>query len=234
MNRLDLKKFLTPGVLIPAALALAGITLIVIGQMLSSRPPESGLPDITPPPPTSAPPTASPDATVSPDATATPAAPSPYPDDVVAEQLQIEAVGINVGVLQSQDAETDDFPPADSAFILSGGAQPGRNTNSFVFAHALENLFKPLWNVRIGDEVLVQMSNGDVLTYRITEVRPNTPCPDPGAEAHPYPPLALQRAGEDCDVSWLNDAPEERLTLQTSQGFNRNWGELIVIAEPVR
>ena len=212
--------------------------MIVLGTVLNDDAPRSTLPPIAQPTATMAPPpTDTPEATASPDATAataTPAAPTPYPDDVVAEQLQIEAVGINVGVLQSQDAATDDFPPADSAFILSGGAQPGRNTNSFIFAHALEHLFKPLWNVRIGDEVLVQMSNGDVLTYRITEVRPTTPCPDPDAEAHPYPPLALQRAGEDCDVSWLDDAPTEQLTLQTSQGFNRNWGELIVIAEPVR
>ena len=226
-----MKKFLTPGVLIPAALALTGITLIVLGSVWTDEAPRPTLPEIARPTATAAPtdsPAVSPDAT----ATATPG-PSPYPDDVVADQLQIEAVGINVSVLQSQNAETDDYPPTDSAFILSGGAQPGRNTNSFVFAHALEHLFKPLWNVRIGDEVLVQMSNGDVLRYRVTEVRPNTPCPDPAADAHPYPPLALQRAGEDCDVSWLDDAPEERLTLQTSQGFNRNWGELIIIAEPV-
>ena len=233
----SLKRFITPGVLIPAGLAVAGIALIVIGQIISDQPPTSSLPTLTPPPPRTATPaataaTASPEATESPDATATPAR-TPLPEGVVASQLQIAAVGINVPVKTSQDAETDDFPPADAAFILSGGAQPGSNTNSYIFAHALEHLFKPLWNVRIGDEVLVQMSNGEVLAYRVTEVRPNTPCADPNAEAHPYPPLALQRAGEECDVSWLGDAPEERLTLQTSQGFNRNWGELIVIAEPV-
>jgi hypothetical protein len=26
--------------------------------------------------------------------------------------------------------------------------------------------------------------------------------------------------------------PSERLTLQTSQGFNRNYGELVIVAEP--
>jgi hypothetical protein len=25
----------------------------------------------------------------------------------------------------------------------------------------------------------------------------------------------------------------ERLTLQTSQGWNRNWGELIIVADPL-
>ena len=209
-------------------LAVAGVTLIVLGEVLDTEP-QSSLPPIAAPTRTATP-AATPDA--SPDPTVTPS-PTPLPADVVAVQLQIQAVGINVPVVQSQNLETDDFPPADAAYILSGGSQPGRNTNSYIFAHALEHLFKPLWNVRIGDEVLIQMSNDLVLAYRVTEVRPNTPCPDAAAEPHPYPPLALQRAGADCDVSWLGDAPEERLTLQTSQGFNRNWGELIVIAEPV-
>ena len=105
-----------------------------------------------------------------------------------------------------------------------------------MFGHALEHLFKPLWNTRIGDEVLVRMSNDQVLRYRVTEVRPNVPgCPHPSDEPHPYPPLALQRAGDACAESsfWLEDAPEERLTLQTSQGFNPHWGELVVIAKPV-
>jgi hypothetical protein len=51
----------------------------------------------------------------------------------------------------------------------------------------------------------------------------------------PNPPLALQ-LHDDCDEGqrWLRETGYERLTLQTSQGYNRNWGELIVIAEPVR
>ena len=35
-----------------------------------------------------------------------------------------------------------------------------------------------------------------------------------------------------CDTSWTLPTPTERLTLQTSQGFNRNYGELVIIAEP--
>ena len=30
----------------------------------------------------------------------------------------------------------------------------------------------------------------------------------------------------------LADRAHERLTLQTSQGYNRNWGELVVVARP--
>ena len=239
---LDVKRFLTPGVLIPAALALAGITLIVIGQVLNNAPPQSNLPDLTVPPPTVEPTpseTATPGATESPDATAT-AAPTPLPEDVVAVQVQIANLGINVPVRtwspppeQSNEAP---FPPDDAVFIFTDATQPGRGSNTFIFGHALEHLFKPLWNARIGDEVLVGMSNEQVLRYRVTEVRPNVPgCPSPDDEPHPYPPLALVRGGDGCAESgfWLGGAPEERVTLQTSQGFNPNWGELIVIAEPV-
>ncbi len=154
---------------------------------------------------------------------------------MTATQLEIPGVGINVLVRQSTSAETDGFPPVDAAYILSAGNQPGRNTNSYIFAHAVNGLFKPLWNVQIGAEVLVRMSNGSVLRYTVTEVRPNVACPDPNATQNnpPNPPLALQ-IHDNCDegASWTASTDYERLTLQTSQGFNRNWGELVVIAEP--
>jgi hypothetical protein len=159
------------------------------------------------------------------------------PDDVTAVQLDVPSVGVRVAVRQSLSAETDGFPPSDAAYILSGGHQPGRNTNSFIFAHAVLNLFKPLWNVQPGAEVLVQMSDGLVLRYVVTEVRPNVACPDPQADPAlnpPNPPLALQ-IHDDCadGVFWTQPTDYERLTLQTSQGYNRNWGELVIVADPV-
>ena len=75
-----------------------------------------------------------------------------------------------------------------------------------------------------------------MLRYVVTEVRPNVPCPDPDADPGanpPNPPLALQ-IHDDCSEGafWTAPTDYERLTLQTSQGFNRNWGELVVVAEP--
>jgi sortase (surface protein transpeptidase) len=190
---------------------------------------------------------ATPTPSETPEASATPTeAPSPtptltpMPDDVVAVQLQIRQIGLNVAVKQSTDAQTDSFPPADAAYILRGGHQPGRNTNSYIFAHALNTLFKPLWNVQVGAEVLVRFSDDTVREYLVTEVRPNVPCPDADAtENNPEdfgvtPPLALQ-IHDNCDEGgfWTQATDYERLTLQTSQGYNRNWGELVVIADPV-
>jgi hypothetical protein len=99
----------------------------------------------------------------------------------------------------------------------------------------LLHLFKPLWNVQLGAEVKILLSDGTVLRYIVTEVRPNVPCPDDSADPHPNPPLALVYAGDDCEdgAFWTSPTDHERVTLQTSQGFNRNWGELVIVAKPL-
>jgi sortase (surface protein transpeptidase) len=226
---------------LPIILGVVGVALIIAGTLDLDEQPTASLPPIATATPTevaeaSATPSASqfasPSASAQP--TATPTA-SPIPDSVTAVQLEVPDVDINVTVKQSTSQETDSFPPQDSAYILRAGNQPGRNTNSYIFAHALNTLFKPLWNVQIGAEVLVRMSDDSVLEYVVTEVRPNVPCPDPNATQNnpPDPPLALQ-IHDDCTEGgfWTIPTEYERLTLQTSQGYNRNWGELVIIAEP--
>jgi hypothetical protein len=229
------------GLLLPLILAVVGVALIVVGS-LDLDPPGSSLPPI--PDPTSpvavvsqtpepSPGSASPDATATTEPTAVPT-PTPVPADWVAVQLQIESVNVNVLVKQSGSGSVDDFPPDDAAYILRNSSQPGRGTNSYIFAHALLSLFKPLWNVQVGAEVKVLMSDGVVLRYVVTEVRPNVPCPDDRAAPHPNPPLVLKYAGPGCEAgaAWTQPTDHERLTLQTSQGFNRNYGELVIVAEP--
>jgi hypothetical protein len=225
---------------LPIILAVAGVVLIIVGSLDSDGEPTTSLPPIAQPTATpSAEPTLSPSSgqTDAPSASAEPTpepTPTPLPASVIAVQLDVRDVGINVLVKQSLDAETDGFPPTDAAYILGASSQPGRNMNSYIFAHALNTLFKPLWNVQIGAEVRVRMSDDSVLTYVVTEVRPNVPCPtDPRPDDPPNPPLALQ-IHDDCSegVFWTTPTEYERLTLQTSQGFNRNWGELVIVAEP--
>lgn len=241
-----MRRVLTPSVLAPLLLAVAGVAFIIAGQAGLDGDPLPSLPDI-PAPSASAVAAASP--TLAPSDTPTAVAsvvptpsPTPVPITALATQLQIEAVAINVAVHQSTSDDNDGFPDTCCAFILSAGSQPGRGTNSYIFAHALNTLFKPLWNVQIGDEVRVAMDDGSVLQYVVTEVRPNVPCPDPAApnpELNPEAlgftlPLVLQYAPANCDegAAWTAPVDHERLTLQTSQGYNRNWGELVIVAEP--
>ncbi|HEX2140817.1 MAG TPA: sortase [Candidatus Limnocylindria bacterium] len=233
---------LSPGMVVPLLLAVAGVALIMVGQLDLDQPPGPSLPGIPDPstpiavasPTLSAEPSEadSPSPSTSPDPTPSP---TPIPADWVAVQIEIESVGINVPVRQAIDAQHCDFPPSDAAYVLCGGSQPGRDTNSYIFAHAVEHLFKPLWNVQLGHEVEILMSDGAVLRYQVTEVRPNISCPDSRAPGHPNPPLALLYAPPGCEdaAQWTQPTDYERLTLQTSQGFNRNWGELIIVAEPM-
>ena len=231
------------GMLLPLLLAVAGVVLIIVGQLNLDQPPVSSLSPI-------------PDPTDTPVAVATPSAsgkspgesprptprPTPIPRDWVAVQIQIESVGINVAVHKCTNVACDSFPSDSGAFILRESSQPGRGTNSYMFAHALNELFKPLWNVQLGARIKVLMSDGAVLRYVVTEVHPNVACPDanpPNPELNPDRlgvalPLALQLA-HDCSqgVAWTQPVDHERLTLQTSQGYNRNWGELVVVADPL-
>jgi Sortase domain len=229
---------------LPIILGVTGVALIIFGSLDLGAEPTPSLPAIpTPTPVAQASPTPTQPISEPASSTAEPTAaptPTPLPDDVVAVQLQIESVGINVLVEQSTSAATDGFPPSDAAYILSSGSQPGRNTNSYIFAHAVNHLFKPLWNVQIGAKVLIRMSDDSVREYRVTEVRPNVACPDPDATTNNpedfgvTPPPALQ-IHDDCSEGgfWTAPTAYERITMQTSQGYNRNWGELVVIAEPV-
>ena len=229
---------------LPIILGVAGVALIIIGPLDLDAGPAASLPPIATATPTQiaqATPTPEPSLSASPSPSAEPTVaptPSPLPSDVVAVQLVVPAVGIRVAVKHSTSSETDNFPPDDAAYILQSGQQPGRNTNSYIFAHAINTLFKPLWNVQVGDEVLVRMSDDSILSYVVTEVRPNVPCPDPNVDPAlnpPNPPLALQ-IHDNCDQGafWTVPTDYERLTMQTSQGYNRNWGELVIVAEPVR
>jgi hypothetical protein len=160
--------------------------------------------------------------------------PTPIPEDWVAVQLQAQSVGINVAIQRLPAGQ----PLGDCcAFLLPRTSQPGRGTNSYIAGHALLPLLKGLWNIQLGAEVDVLMSDGAVLRYRVTEIRPNVSCPDPDQPPMTPPiPLALLYAAPGCveGASWTAPTAHEQLTLQTSQGYNRNWGELIVIALPIQ
>jgi hypothetical protein len=207
-----------------------GVSLILAGQLPLDRPGAS-LPGI---------PTQSEVAVATPSPTpipsgATPAPtpiPTPIPDDWVAVQLQIDSVDLNVAVKNAEPGQCG-FPPDDAAYICRD-TEPGRGKNTYIVGHALQHLFKRLWNVVLGAEVRILMSDKQVLHYVVTEIHPNEACPDERADPMPNPPLALQYAEPGCPgARWQRQTDHERLTLQTSQGFNRNWGELIIIAEPL-
>jgi hypothetical protein len=219
------------GVGLPLFLAVIGVSLMLAGQLPLDRPGASlpGIPTqsevaVVTPSPTPLPPGETPAPTP---------IPTPIPDSWVAVQLEISSVQLNVAVKHATIGQGA-FPPDDAAYILYQSSEPGRGTNTYIVAHALQHLFKRLWNVVLGAEVRILMSDGAVLHYVVTEIHPNVSCPDERADPMPNPPLALQYAEPGCPgARWAVPTNHERLTLQTSQGFNRNWGELIIVADPL-
>jgi hypothetical protein len=216
------------GIGLPLFLAVIGVSLILAAQLPVDRP-RASLPGI-PEPSEVAVVTATP---IPSGATAVPTpSGTPIPEDWVAVQLEVASVALNVAVKHATIGQGA-FPPDDAAYILYQSSEPGRGTNSYIVGHALQHLFKRLWNVQLGAEVKILMSDGVVLRYVVTEIHPNVSCPDERADPMPDPPLALQYAESGCPgARWAVPTDHERLTLQTSQGFNRNWGELILVAEP--
>ena len=226
-----MKGTLAAGIGLPLFLAVIGLSLILAGQLPVDRPAAS-LPGIVEPSEVAV-------ATPSPtpiQSGATPAptpVPTPVPADWVAVQLEVSSVQLNVAVKHALEGQGA-FPPDDAAYILFQSSEPGRGTNSYIVGHALQHLFKRLWNVQLGAEVKILMSDGVVLRYVVTEIHPNVACPDERADPMPNPPLALQYAEPGCPgARWALPTKHELLTMQTSQGFNRNWGELIIIARPL-
>lgn len=226
-----MKRTVMAGIGLPLFLAVVGGALILAAQLPVDRPAASlpGIPDSSGVAVASPSPTPIPSGgTLEPSASGT-----PIPDSWVAVQLEVASVDLNVAVKQAVSGQCG-FPPDDAAYVLCQSAQPGRGMNSYIVGHALQHLFKRLWNVQLGAEVKILMSDGAVLRYVVTEIHPNVACPDERADPMPNPPLALQYAAPGCPgARWAVPTDYERLTLQTSQGFNRNWGELIIIAKPL-
>jgi sortase (surface protein transpeptidase) len=224
-----MKRLFAPGLFLPVLLAAVGVVLIVVGQLQPSEPgaslpPIGGSQVAVSSPSPSAPPSQGHTAVPTP-------SPTPIPANWVAVQIEVPSVDLNVAVKHAtNDAELAD----DAAYILAESSEPGRGTNTYLVGHALQHLFKRLWNVMLGAEVRILMSDGAVLRYVVTEVHPNVSCPDTRAKAMPRPPLALRYAPPGCPgAAWIAPTDHERLTLQTSQGYNRNWGELVVVAKPI-
>ncbi len=213
--------------LIPAILTAAGVTLLAAGLLQyggsaqarpgTSPPPSFGAAVPTPPfavlpslPPIdgSAPPSTRPSA----------------PSDRLATRVVVDQLGIDLPVISQPDP---DYPSCNVAMYLeaAGLGQPGGGKSVYLYAHARDGMFGPLYERAIlkrdgGSKSLLGMTV-DVYTsddlryvYTITGVRPNVK-----ADSHFLDgPLAVKA---------------ETLWLQTSTGPNASYPKLQVVAQPV-
>src|SRR5207245_3434255 len=158
-------------------------------------------------------PSAYPSPTPAPTAAAAPSAVptiGPIPEGY---RIEMPRLGIDLPIAEG-DVERDvvvQKTPENFAFHFPGTAIPGTFGNSYIYAHARRGMFLSLWNARIGDQVSITTPAGVELKFVVTEVHPRVP-PE--------------------HTSWVQPSSDERLTLQTSTGPNREDPRFVVIAAP--
>lgn len=130
-----------------------------------------------------------------------------------ASRIQIPRLGIDLPIAEGDVARDIDQQktPEGFAFHLPGTSIPGLGSNTYFYAHARTGMFLTLWNAQPGDQVFISTPDLRALKYVITEVHPRV-APD--------------------DVSWVQAAAGERLTLQTSTGPNPTDPRFVVVAVP--
>ena len=120
-------------------------------------------------------------------------------------RIELPRVGINLALVPG-DGRT---PPAVAEAFVYPGPRPG---NTYIYAHARAGIFWGLHNVRLGDAVLIDYGHGERQRYRVSQIVPSV---DPR------------------NLSYLRPATDNRLTLQTCNGWTDLDPRFIVIAEPI-
>jgi hypothetical protein len=213
--------------LVSAALTAAGVTLLAAGLLHYGNPAQAG--PIGPTPAPSAV-TGTPKATFVPpslppiDGSPAPSGPGPSADpNRVATRVVVDALGIDLPVIAQPNAN---YPSCNVAmyYQAEGLGQPGSGKSIYLYAHARDGMFGPLYERAIlgrsggsksllGMLVLVYTSDDHVYEYTVTGVRPRVK-----ADSHFLDgPLAVKA---------------ETLWLQTSTGPNASYPKLQVVAKP--
>jgi hypothetical protein len=171
--------------LLPAVLTAAGVTLIGAGLLsytssAQANPLESAEPTTI---------AASPSqsfaaATLPPLASAPVATPTPSgPSDRVATRVVIEALGIDLPVIRPKGGSTT-YPQCNVAMYLQDAAfaQPGSGRSTYIYAHARDGMFGPIYerailrkhggpNSMVGMAVEVYTSDDQLFLYEVHQVK---------------------------------------------------------------
>jgi len=129
-------------------------------------------------------------------------------------RIKIERVGIDLRLVRGDGStppvkyEAFTYPGAD--YLLAGSQSGGGNT--YVYAHARSGMFWNLHNLHIGDVVVVDYGGGKTLRYRIAEI---------------HPKIFWK------DFVWLQPTADDRLTLQTCNGWRDEDPRFIVVARRI-
>jgi LPXTG-site transpeptidase (sortase) family protein len=122
--------------------------------------------------------------------------------------VRLDRLGIDLPLVEGDGVTV----PEGAAAHYPGTAWPGEGSNTYVYAHAREGHFLELWQVRTGDVVDVDLADGSVARYRVSEILPT--------------------------VAWdaiemLAPSSTEILTLQTCLTYDVTAPRFVVIAERI-
>ena len=211
--------------LLPAVLTAAGVTLIAAGLLSYSEKVSAADPSISAAPTiVSADPGSSltlpslPPIDTSPSATAEPSA-TPNAKRV-ATRVVVEALGIDLPIVRPRGGSST-YPQCNVAMYIQELSQPGNGQATYLYAHARDGMFGPIYEraiqkksggpkSMIGMIVQVYTSDDQLFEYEITEVRLHQ--------------LTLDDA--------IN-ATSEELWLQTSEGPKGTPGKTQLLALPL-
>lgn len=127
---------------------------------------------------------------------------------VPVERIRLDRLGIDLPVVEGDGVTV----PEGFASHFPDTAWPGEGSNTYLYAHAREDNFLELWQVRTGDLIDVDLVDGGVAAYRVSEI---------------HPVVAWDA------LEYTAATASERLTLQTSLSYEDTAPRFIVIAERV-
>lgn len=127
--------------------------------------------------------------------------------EVVASRIQVPRLGIDLPIVEGDGIDA----PLTKAAHYPGTAWPGAGSNIYIYGHAQEGLFLPLWNAREGDVIVLGLVDGSERRYVVSEVRPR---------------VAYN------DHTVIEPTPTEQLTLQTSTSYVATAPRFVIIAVP--
>lgn len=149
-------------------------------------------------------------------APAGPVSAAPTRSPIPLDQLRVSLPRLGIDLpLALGDVQRDvrlGATPEHVALLFPTTRVPGTGGNSYIYAHARDDMFLRLWDVRIGDQVRITGPGGVHFDYAITRIVPRV---DPA------------------DTSWLDPTGPERLTLQTSTGPTGSEPRFIAVAERI-
>lgn len=99
------------------------------------------------------------------------ASPTPLADSEVGLRILLPQLGINLPIVEGDGYNA----PLYEAAHYPGTAWPGEDARTVLYAHARAGMFGPLFNAKVGDQVVIERPDGTPLTYVINQYFPRWP-----------------------------------------------------------